>query len=135
MKLSDLIQVQPHITLALIEESAGAFAGNGMHRGRNATWYDANLTYCYETNGAGLGVTIECVASIDRNGIAKIEHYADTTDGNALWATQVDELASIENAPSFYVDNLLGELKGFDVDKLFATIPFKATTTFMLEWI
>ena len=136
MKLSDLLQVQPRITLALIEESAGAFAGNGMSRGRDAKWYDAKLTYCYETDSAGLGVTVECVAKYDQTtGVAKIERFGDTTGGNELWATNVDELASIENAHSFFVDNLLGELKGFDTAKLFASVPFKETTTFMLEWI
>lgn len=136
MKLSHLLQVQPRITLALVEESAGAFTGNGINRGRNAEWYDAKLTYCYEDESAGLGVTIECVANYDQTtGVASIERYADTTDGNELWATGVDELASLENAHSFFVDNLVGELKGFDTDRLFRTVPFKGTTTFMLEWI
>lgn len=136
MKLSDLLQVQPRITLALVEESAGAYVGNGVSRGRDAEWYDAKLTYCYETDSAGLGVTVECVAKYDQTtGVAKIERYEDTTDGNELWATGVDELVSIENAHSFFVDNLLGELKGFDTAKLFASVPFKATTTFMVEWI
>ena len=135
MKLSDLLQVQPRITLALVEESAGAYAGNGMSRGRNAEWYDAKLTYCYEVDESGLGITVECVANIDRNGIAKIVRYDEVTGENELWATNVDELASIEDAPSFFVDNLLGELKGFDIAKLFAKVPFKETTTFILEWI
>lgn len=136
MKLLDLLRVQPRITLALVEESAGAYVGNGMSRGRDAEWYDAKLTYCFETDEAGLGVTVECVAKYDQTtGVAKIERYEDTTDGNELWATGVDELTSLENAHSFFVDNLVGELKGFDVTKLFEAIPFKKTKTFMLEWI
>lgn len=136
MKLSELLRVQPRITLALVEESAGAFVGNGMNRGRDAEWYDAKLTYCYETDDSGLGVTVECVAKYDQTtGIARIVGYFDTTDGHELWATGVDELASLENAHSFFVDNLVGELKGFDVAKLFEAIPFKDTKTFILEWI
>lgn len=136
MKLSELLRVYPRITLALVEESAGAFVGNGMNRGRDAEWYDAKLTYCYETGDSGIGVTVECVVKYDQpTGIAKIERYEDTTDGNELWATGVDELASLENAHSFFVNNLVAELKGFDVAKLFASVPFKDTKTFILEWI
>lgn len=65
MKLSDLLQTQPRITLALVEGTADLYEENGDRTGRNAEKYSAALTYVYETSeNVGLGLTVECIADL-----------------------------------------------------------------------
>lgn len=139
MKLSDLLQVQPRITLALVEESAEMFRENGKRRGRDAERYAAALTYVYETSeNTGLGLTVECVATIDRNGIARLVEIDMANSGREVWAVGVDELKAIANMDTHWVGTLNYQMGKQTVDTiadLFEKTPFKDTKTFMLEWI
>lgn len=134
MKLSELLQTQPVITLALVEESAEHYKGNGDKRGRDAEWYDAKINYFYQTGDSELGLTVECTAKYV-DGIASIRPLTITRDSREIWAANVDELRCLDKQDTFWVDNLKDQLGWFDVDRLFSTVPFDKTTTFMLEWV
>lgn len=139
MKLSDLLQLQPRITLALVEETAECFNENGKRRGRDASKYAAALTYAYDAGPyVGLGLTVECVATIDRNGVATLVSIDTADAGREIWAIGVDELSELDKASTHWIEALEKEVSADTialVKKLMADTPFKATTTFILEWI
>lgn len=139
MKLSDLLQVPPRITLALVEETAEMFNENGKRRGRDASKYAASLTYAYDAGlYIGLGLTVECVATIDRDGVATIVDIDIADSGREVWALGVDELSELDKATTHWMGALEQEVSADTmalVKKLMADTPFKSTKTFILEWI